>query len=487
MKMEKLLRSSIDDPPKYPLRILQFGGGNFLRAFLGWIVEILNEETEWKGSIALVKPTSFGSYEILKAQQGLYHVQLQGIREGVPASEVKRIHCVREVLNPYTDWEGFLDLAGMDTIRYIVSNTTEAGIFFDPDSGPDDRPPLSFPAKLTCWLYRRYQHFKGDPAMGCTILPCELIEANGSQLRDIILKHASAWNLEPQFRDWVKEANIFCNTLVDRIVSGFPEALAEEVWEETGYEDPMLVSAEYYHSWVIEGGEAMAACFPTTTTPVNVKFVPDLRPYRELKVRILNGTHTLMVALGLLAGVRYVHECMEDPVISQFLEEMIKNEIGPVLDMPRQEVEAFADAVITRFRNPFLCHELVSISLNSTAKFKTRVLPLLQAYQHTAKPTPQRILLAFAAFIYCFSGRGDSQGIVLKENPETYDHFRDIWKDYQPTPADALEVVNRVLEYPELKQGQGPLLQGFRKPIAAYLAGIEQAGVREGMRALTTI
>ena len=485
--IKPLNRAGITDAKQYPLRILQFGGGNFLRAFIGWMVEVLNEESDFNSDIVIVKPTAKGTYRELREQQGLYHVLLQGLRKGEPVSEIKRIHCVRKILNPYNEWKAFLELAEIPTFRFIISNTTEAGIQFNREARQEDRPPEGFPAKLTLWLYHRFHHFGGDMEKGCVVLPCELIEENGAVLRDCILEHGREWGLDEEFLDWINRANYFCDTLVDRIVSGFPGDTASSLWEELGFRDQLLVAGELYHSWVIQGPEFLPACFPSTRTHLNIRFVKNLSPYREMKVRILNGAHILMVPVGYLLGFRQVHECLHDPGMRVYLEALLRDEICSVLDLPPEDVRAFSNEVLARFQNPFIRHELMSIALNALPKFKTRVLPTIIDYHCKYNKFPDRILFAFAALLYFYKGTVNGLSIPLNDDPRILDFFRQVWADYSlSSEKAALELVNKVLNFEYLWDVSGTILPASADQVAGYLYAIDSMGIEDAIRGLGT-
>ena len=482
--IKPLNRTNIKDVKPNPIRILQFGGGNFLRAFEGWMVEVLNEETGFSSDIVIVKPTAGGSYGDLKEQQGLYHVVLQGIRDGVPVTEIKRIHCVRKVLSPYEDWEQYLKLAESPSICLILSNTTEAGIVYNPAARADECPPEGFPAKLAVWLYHRYRHFGGDQDKGCVILPCELIEDNGRKLLEYITQHATEWRYEQAFTDWLNQANFFCNTLVDRIVSGYPADLAARLHEELGYQDKLLVAGEYYHSWIIQGPDFLRERLPATKTPLNIRFVNDLNPYRTMKVRILNGAHTLMVPVGYLLGLRYVHECLKDPGMRAYLEALLRDEICPVIDLPGMDAAAFGKEVLGRFQNPFIKHELVSIALNAMPKFVTRVLPTIADYHKNYNRFPKRIIFSLAALLCFYKGNANGEYIPLKDDAVTLEFFRRLWAAYSPSPKSALELANHALNFEHVWGTSGTIMQASAKQLAEYLYLIETRGIKEAMRSL---
>ena len=351
------------DRKPYPERIVQFGGGNFLRGFVDWVVDVLNAETDFASSIVIVKATP-GTYDELDEQDCLFTTYLHGIQEGELIEETRLISAVQRVVYPFRDFAAYLALARQPEVRFIFSNTTESGIVYSADDALRDEAPATFPAKLTRFLYERFLHFGGAPDKGCIIIPTELIVDNATRLKEIILEYASLWQLEPGFAAWIEAHNVFCNTLVDRIISGFPQADAQRLFAQLGYEDRLLAAGELYHSWIIEAEPSLLAEFPVdkTRTPLNVSVVDDAAPYRTVKVRILNGAHTSMVPLGILLGIDSVREAMEDEALASFIRDLIFQEVIPsVTEVPRGELEAFAGDVIDRFRNPHIHHRLLTI------------------------------------------------------------------------------------------------------------------------------
>ncbi len=453
--------------PAYPERIVQFGGGNFLRAFVDWIVDALNQQTTFASSVVIVKPTPSGSYVDLDAQDGLFHVRLHG----QPDPQWQLITCVQRTVNPYTDYAAYLELARQPQIRFIVSNTTEAGIAFDPQDQLTDQPPTSFPAKLTIFLYERYRHFAGSPDHGCIILPCELIEQNGDQLKQIVRQYATLWQLDAGFLDWLDSANQFCNTLVDRIVAGLPKGDLDPIFERLGFVDHLLTEGEWYHSWIIEAPAALAQEFPVDQTDLNVKIVDDVRPYRTMKVRLLNGAHTAMVPLGLLLGLETVQQAVDDPLLGAFLRDLLFEEVVPLLPAP--EAAQFAEAVLTRFRNPFLQHRLQSIALNSLSKFKARLLPTLLDYTEQRQRLPERIVLAFAALIRFYEGDWQGRALPVQDDPALVAWFQQLWESNLPASTIAAAVLsNQALWGRDLST-----LPDLAAHLSRYLEQIDQDGI----------
>ena len=457
---------------RFPERIVQFGGGNFLRGFADWVVDVLNDETDFAGGVALVKATP-GDYADLDAQGGLYTTYLLGIQGGEFVEQTRLIGAVNRTVYPYRDYAAYLALARQPEIRFIFSNTTESGIVFSADDAFDDEPPGSFPAKLTRFLYERYRHFAGAAEAGCILIPTELIVDNGTRLRQIILEYAALWRLEEGFADWIARHNLFCNTLVDRIVSGFPQADAAELFEWLGYEDRLLTMGELYHSWIIEAPPSLLDEFPVdqTRTPLNVKVVDDAAPYRTIKVRLLNGAHTSMVPLGILLGIESVREVMQHEALAPFIQDLIHQEVIPsVTEVPRAELETFARDAFDRFRNPHIHHRLLTIALNSSSKVKERLLPSLQGYLGQTGDLPPRLTVALAAFIRLYRGEWRGQAIALNDDPETLAWFSEQWQ-LAPTSAALARAVlsNAALWERDLTQ-----VPGLVERVSGVLDAIEQ-------------
>jgi tagaturonate reductase len=351
------------------------------------------------------------------------------MQDGEIFSEERLITCVSHVTNPYNDFERFLKCAENSDLKFIVSNTTEAGIYFDETDQDPTKLAESFPGKLTQFLYRRFKFFKGDDEKGLIFLPCELIEKNGDSLRKSMISYCDLWKLPSDFKDWIMVRNIFCNTLVDRIVPGFPKETIYEIQQTLGYEDNLVVQAEPFHLWVIEGPKIVEQLLPTQQAGLQVKFTDDLTPYRTRKVRILNGAHTTLVAVAYLAGLRLVKEAVHDDSIGAYIRNCIFKEIIPTLELPEDELIQFANDVIERFQNPFIKHELISIALNSISKFKVRVLPSILEYKKRTGQVPEGLLYSLAALIRFYKGDWQGQSIPLNDSPEVLEFFREAWKE----------------------------------------------------------
>jgi tagaturonate reductase len=438
--LKQLTRANASAPTKGPVRILQFGEGNFMRAFCDWMVDILNEKSGLDASVQLVQPIKTGMGALINAQEGLYHLVLNGIRDGKQVRTTRLITCVKGALNPYDDYEAYLHLAENRDLSLVFSNTTEAGITYSAGDKGLTSLPESFPGKVTAFLHRRFNFFKGDPQRGLIFLPCELIDKNGTTLKDLVLRYAKEWNLGQDFKDWVANHNTFCNTLVDRIVPGFPKDTITDIQNETHYDDKLVVMAEVFHLWVIEGPAAIQQKFPAHLAGLDVKFVKDLAPYRTRKVRILNGAHTALVPVAYLNGQRLVSEAINDPVSGKFIRDALNEEIIPTLDLPREELKSFADEVIQRFQNPFIKHELASIALNSVSKYKVRVLPSVLRYHELKDVLPQRLMHSLAALIRFYQGTWRGQPLPVNDTQEVVSFFNEVWQ-----LKDAREIASKVL------------------------------------------
>lgn len=358
---------------KRPVKVLQFGEGNFLRAFVDWIIDLLNEKGDFNGSVMMVQPLAQGMGEMINEQNGLYTTVLRGMRDGKPAEDFRAVTSVEGCINPYSDYASFIAQAENPDLRFIISNTTEAGIAYHEGDKLEDKPQVSFPGKVTAFLYHRFRHFNGAADKGIIAIPCELIDKNGDNLRKLVFRYAEEWGLEKEFIDWLTNACDFCNSLVDRIVPGYPRAEAEAICERLGYKDNLLDSAELFLLWVIEcHGKFHDDEFPTAKAGVNVIWTDDMSFYRTRKVRILNGAHTMSVLAAYQTGLNTVEECIKSDLIFPMMKRGLFEEIIPSMDGDKAQLEEYANDVLTRFANPFIVHLLLSISLNSVSKFKTR-------------------------------------------------------------------------------------------------------------------
>lgn len=388
--------------------ILQFGTGNFLRGFADYFINEMNNIGLYDGKVVIVSPTNSKSVERINAQNGKYNLLLRGIENGEKVNSRLEINTISRAINPYADYEAYIELAKNKDLRFIISNTTEAGITFDASCKLDDKPASSFPAKLTQLLFERFN----CKLNGFVILACELIDHNGDELKKCILEYAKLWNLGDNFINWVESENTFCNTLVDRIVTGFPKDEAEEIFKEIGYTDNLLDATEPYHLWVIEGNFENE--FPLQKAGFNVIWTDDVAPFKKMKVRILNGSHTSLVFPSLLCGVETVKDSLNDEQLSSFLNNIITNYILPQLD-ENDENKAFANAVLERFANPFIKHMWTAISLNSVSKFSVRVLPTAIDYIKKTGSIPKPLAFSLACLIEYYKNNDISDDVLAVE------------------------------------------------------------------------
>ena len=398
------MNKALSGKKERPIKVVQFGEGNFLRGFVDYMIDIANESGKFNGDIVLIKPIEFGSLDMFHEQDCQYTVSLRGIVDGEAKVLNRVVTSVADVVDTYREYEKYNDLAKLDTLRFVVSNTTEAGIVFDDSDRFELDPPKTFPGKLTKFLYTRYKHFNGAADKGLVMLPVELIDDNGIMLKKCVLQLIELWGLEDDFKNWVEEACIFTSTLVDRIITGYPKDEVESIWESLGYEDRILVTGEPFALWVIESSKDISKEFPLPDAGLPVIFTNNQKPYKQRKVRILNGAHTSFVLASYLAGNDIVLESMQDDDIRNFMMKTIFDEVIPTLTLPEQELKDFAEAVITRFNNPYVKHALLSISLNSVSKWRARCLPSLLGYVDKFGKLPEHLTFSIAALMAFYTG-----------------------------------------------------------------------------------
>ena len=475
-----------------PEKVLQFGEGNFLRAFVDWMIHGMNQKGLFGGRVVIVQPLAQGMVPKLNQQNGLYTVMMRGVQHGKVNEEQQLVASVSRGIDLYSDFQSYLKCSHNPELRWIVSNTTEAGIAFNANDRPTDQPPSSYPGKLTLLLLERYQAFRGDLAKGFVLLPCELIDRNGDNLKRTVLQTAANWQLEPQFVEWVQKANVFANTLVDRIVTGYPKQEAETLWNRLGYRDDLLDCCELFHLWVIEAPAQLAADFPLREAGFNVVWTNDMTPYRERKVRILNGAHTCSVLAAYLAGKDYVSEIMSDSLTCDFMKKAIHQEVIPTLSLPKAELENFADAVFERFTNPFIRHELLSISLNSVSKYKARVLPSLEKYVETCSQAPPRLSFGLAALIAFYRGteiRGtsligmrDGQEYRINDDLPILKKFAELWSQCDGLPQSVATLTDGILQCAEWWGKDLRSIPGLSAAVTAHLMSILKNGMAAAIR-----
>ena len=468
-----------------PERVLQFGEGGFLRAFVDYFIDVMNEKAGFNSKVVLCQPIAPGLTDMINEQEGLYTLYLRGFQDGQKVNKKRVISCVSRCINPYVDFEALLACAENPDLRFITCNTTEAGIAYDPVCQLNDAPASSYPGKLTQFLYRRFQTFGSEKGKGFIILACELIDDNGKELEKCVLKYAQQWNLGEDFENWIKEENIFCSTLVDRIVTGYPRAEAEALCEENGYIDNLIDTGEIFGFWVIEGPQSIKDEFPCDKAELPILITDNHKPYKQRKVRILNGAHTSFVLSAYLAGQDIVRDCMEDEVINGFMNKTIYDEIIPTLTLPEEELKDFAFSVTERFKNPFIDHALLSISLNSTSKWKARVMPSLKGYVEKTGTLPACITASFAFYMAFYKGlRLEEDGLIASRgtNEYTVKDDKDILEFYDAHKNDSIEdYVHAVCSNQNFWGEDLGAIPGFENAVASYLKAIEEKGAYEVM------
>lgn len=435
---------------KRPIKVLQFGEGCFLRAFVDYMIDVANEKGAFDGNIVMVKPRETGNVDIFKKQDSLYTVILRGIENGEVVDSRRIVTSVEKTLHCKADYEEYIALAELDTLEFIVSNTTEAGIVLDVTDSFDGLPK-TYPGKLTQFLYKRWEHFSGAIDKGLIILPVELIEDNGKKLLQYVLELADVWQLPEGFKNWVKDSCVFCNTLVDRIVTGYPENDDEALWQRLDFKDELLSVGEPFALWVIESERDISDRLPFDKIGLPVVFCNDLMPYRECKVRVLNGAHTSSVLIGYLAGFDIVRDCVNDEIVGEFVRKTVMDEIVPLVPLNDAEVKAFAASVFERFKNPFIDHSLLAISLNSVSKWKARVLPTFKDHYEKYGTVPKKLTFSFAALLAFYRStdrREDGLYAKRKDGTEYVVHDGDEVLDFisQQSGKTTVEYVRSVAD-----------------------------------------
>ena len=462
----KPLNATTVEKPQLTEKILQFGEGNFLRAFVDWMIDGANKKGIMSHGIAVVQPIAQGDFvrNIFNQQDNLYHVYLEGIKDKQPVKEVALVNSITRVLNPYADYKAYEDLFLSDALEFIISNTTEAGIRYEAGDDIYAEPPVSFPAKMTSLLFKRFTKFNGDASKGLSVVCCELIEDNGSTLRQYILQHAAANNLGDAFENWVKNHCFFYDTLVDRIVPGFPKETINEIKEEIGFDDNLVVKGEYFHVWAIGGDSSIAQKLPLDKAGYNVLFMDDIHDFRAKKVRILNGSHTAMVPVALQLGCETVMDAFNTPEVEQFINKMVATEVLPVINEDPEELKVFAAKILERFYNPYLKHYLKDISLNSLSKWETRDFPTVKDNFTQKNESAKLVTFSFASLLVLYSGKSAASAFTPNDTPEFVEFIQStfnandikawvdgivsnkrIWKeDFTTVPFFASEVTNYV-------------------------------------------
>lgn len=482
--MERLSKA-ISGKKERPIRVVQFGEGNFLRGFVDYMIDIANESGKFDGDIVLIKPIEFGSLDMFHEQDCQYTVSLRGIVDGEAKVQNRVVTAVADAVDTYQEYEKYMDLAKIDTLRFVVSNTTEAGIVFDDTDKMESEPPKTFPGKLTKFLYERYQFFHGAEDKGLVMLPVELIDDNGIMLKKCVMQFIGLWGLGDDFKAWVENACIFTSTLVDRIITGYPRDEVESIWQNLGYEDRILVTGEPFALWVIESGKDISKEFPLPEAGLPVIFTDNQKPYKQRKVRILNGAHTSFVLASYLAGNDIVLESMQDEDVKNFMMKTIFDEVIPTLTLPKEELEEFANAVITRFNNPYVKHALLSISLNSVSKWRARCLPSFLGYVEKYGRLPVHLTFSIAALMAFYTGSEiRDKALIGHRNGQEYNIMDDMavlefFRDY--SGKDTKTFVDAYLSNENFHGQDLTKVEGLSDAVASYLDDIKENGMRAAL------
>ncbi len=475
----EILNKSIHKKPERKIKIMQFGEGNFLRAFVEWILQDLNDKGAIEASVAVVQPMPFGRVKELADQDGLYTLRLEGIDNGENVRKSQIIDVIGDCINPFTEYEKYLKYGESEDLQVIVSNTTEAGIAVDASDTDFSKCPKSFPGKLLALLKRRYDRFKGDMNKGLAIIPCELIDDNGDELYRCLTELAKINKMDEKFIKWMQTANHFTSTLVDRIVPGYPKNEIEAIQKETGYIDNNVVKGEIFHLWVLKKELFVQKVLPADKTGLNVIFADDIHPYKQRKVKILNGSHTALVPVAYLCGIDTVGEAMNDKTIGKFVKDFIFGEVNPTIDLPADQMTAFANSVIERYKNPYIRHELMSIALNSTTKFRTRLLPTLLDYVKIKGKLPQHLLFSLASLIAFHKGKRGNEEIALNDDPAYLAKWKYLWTEFD---GDLDKLAKEALAWKGAwDMDMNTIHPDITKTVAKYLKEIQTKGMKKAV------
>lgn len=482
----KTINSVCGERANRPVKVIQFGEGNFLRAFVDYMIDCANEAGVFDSNVAVVVPiASFKPFPAFKEQDYFYTVMLRGRQNGAVLEDSRIISCVKEVLSSGDEHEEYLKYAENEDLRFVVSNTTEAGIVFDANDKMES-VPSSFPGKVTEFLYKRFKAFDGALDKGLIFLPVELIEANGTNLKKCVLSMAENWGLEKEFSEWVEKANIFCNTLVDRIVTGYP-ANAKELCEKLGYTDNLLDVAEPFGLWVIESETDISNEFTVDKAGMPIIFTKNLKPYRDRKVRVLNGAHTALTPISYLIGKDIVRDCVQDELIGNYVNTLLNTEILPGVALPKAEVEEFISQVLERFDNPTIDHLLLSIALNTVSKWKARLLCSFKDYYKANGKIPALITFSFAGMLAFYTSdtvidgklvckRADGTEYTLQDDAAAIEFFA----KYSTGNID--EFVSKACKNTEFWGEDLSKYEGFEDAVKMWLNEIRENGAEAAMR-----
>ena len=476
--MNDLNRSNYTKSVKRPVKILQFGEGNFLRAFVDWILQDLNDKGVINANVAVVQPMPMGRVAELEKQDGLYTLCLDGIDDGKEVQSRQIIDVIGDFINPFEQYDKFLGYGENEELEIVISNTTEAGIALDPTDTDLTKCPKSFPGKLLALLKARYDKFNGDMNKGLAIIPCELIDHNGDELKRILVELAKINKMDDKFINWMTTANHYTSTLVDRIVPGYPKDNAAQICEAMGFQDNNIVKGEIFHLWVLQKEAFIQSKLPADKSGLNVIFADDITPYKQRKVKILNGSHTAMVPVAYLSGIDTVRESVTDPDVGKFVQGLVNEEIKPTIDLPKDQMDAFANSVIERFMNPFIRHELMSIALNSTTKFKTRLLQTYSDYRAKFGKSPKHILFSFASLCVFYKGKRGDEDIKLADDQKYLDFWKELW-----TKTDYTDIAKTALCQKDIWEQDLSADDDNVAVVAGYIKNIVENGERAALKA----
>ena len=464
-----------------PEKIIQFGEGNFIRAFFDYFIHKLNCKGLFNGRIVVVKPRK-GSLKHLRAQDCLFTLITAGVSNNELIYEKEIIASISRAMDTYDSWEQVLELSKNEQIEIIVSNTTETGIKFDPYGKLKDKPPDSYPAKLTQILYRRFSHKMQNK--GFIIIPLELIENNGNTLKEVVLKYADLWELKEDFKEWIVKANLFINTLVDRIVPGYPIGLTPKIFDDLGYTDNFLTLAEVYHLFAIEETNIVKKVLPFDKAGLNVVYADNITMYRDLKVKILNGSHTAIVTLAVLHGIVYVKDLFNNDKLNKCINHIIFNEIIPTLDYEREVTENFAKQVIERFKNPYLEHKWTDILLNNITKFNIRLMPTVNKYYKLYGKAPQILSFSYSLLINLFKNckwEGNSINCIYENvNVAIHDEntilsfLQNLWIDFNKDFITLDELLDKIISNKKVCNIEDIFAADFANILEKHLYNLEK-------------
>ncbi|MBQ6695352.1 MAG: tagaturonate reductase [Lachnospiraceae bacterium] len=481
----ELLNKALSGKKERPIKVVQFGEGNFLRGFVDYMIDVANEQGKFDGDIVLIKPIEFGNLEMFHNQECQYTVSLRGNVDGEAKIINRVVTSVADAVDAINEYEKYMGLAEIDTLRFVVSNTTEAGIVYDDTDKFELNPPKTFPGKLTKFLYHRFETFNGDKSKGLVMLPVELIDDNGIMLKKCVMQLIELWGLSDEFKAWVDEACVFTSTLVDRIITGYPKATEEEEWKALGYEDHIMVTGEPFALWVIESAVDISEELPLPQAGLPVIYTDNQKPYKQRKVRILNGAHTSFVLAAYLAGKDIVRDSMQDDDIRNFMLKTIYEEVIPTLSLPEDELKTFAGEVVNRFNNPYVDHALLAISLNSVSKWRARCMPSFLGYVEKMGKLPVHLTFSLAALMAFYTG-SEIRGKALIGNRDGQEY--NVMDDMSVLEFFAANSAKETREFVTAFLGNEDFfgqnlneVAGLTDAVVAYLDDIKANGMRAAL------